>query len=163
MSMDGHKITGVEPGSIAEELELEKDDVLLRINGTEIVDVLDYIEWMGNESLELLIRKADGEEWEIQLEKEPGEDLGLKFEHDLMDQERTCRNKCIFCFVDQLPKGMRDSLYYKDDDWRLSFLVGNYITLPTFPIAMLTGLWKSISVRSLFLYTPPTPSCAGKC
>jgi putative radical SAM enzyme (TIGR03279 family) len=129
MSMDGHKITGVEPGSIAEELELEKDDVLLRINGTEIVDVLDYIEWMGNESLELLIRKADGEEWEIQLEKEPGEDLGLKFEHDLMDQERTCRNKCIFCFVDQLPKGMRDSLYYKDDDWRLSFLVGNYITL----------------------------------
>ncbi|HHT64732.1 MAG TPA: radical SAM protein, partial [Clostridiales bacterium] len=127
--MDGHKITGVEPGSIAEELELEKDDVLLRINGTEIVDVLDYIEWMGNESLELLIRKADGEEWEIQLEKEPGEDLGLKFEHDLMDQERTCRNKCIFCFVDQLPKGMRDSLYYKDDDWRLSFLVGNYITL----------------------------------
>lgn len=127
--MDGHKIIKIQPGSIAEELELEKEDILLRINGKEIVDVLDYIEWMENQSLELLIRKADGEEWEIQLEKEPGEDLGLKFEYDLMDPERTCRNKCIFCFVDQLPKGMRDTLYYKDDDWRLSFLVGNYITL----------------------------------
>lgn len=127
--MDGHKIIDVQKGSIAEELELEKGDILLQINGTEIVDVIDYIEWMADDRLGILIRKADGEEWEIDLEKEAGEDLGLKFEHDLMDEERTCRNKCVFCFVDQLPKGMRSSLYYKDDDWRLSFLVGNYITL----------------------------------
>ncbi|HHU48931.1 MAG: DUF512 domain-containing protein [Caldicoprobacterales bacterium] len=127
--MDGHKIIGVQRGSLAEELELGKGDILLKINGREIVDVIDYIELMENESLELLIRKSDGEEWEIELEKEPGEDLGLNFEHDLMDQERTCRNKCVFCFVDQLPRGMRSSLYFKDDDWRLSFLVGNYITL----------------------------------
>jgi putative radical SAM enzyme (TIGR03279 family) len=124
-----HKIVEVIKGSIAEEVGLEKDDILLAINGTEIIDVIDYIEWMESEELELLIRKADGEEWEIEIEKEAGEDLGLKFEHDLMDEQRNCRNKCVFCFVDQLPKGMRDSLYYKDDDWRLSFLVGNYITL----------------------------------
>ncbi|MGI6570555.1 MAG: DUF512 domain-containing protein [Caldicoprobacterales bacterium] len=129
MKRDGHKVVGVEEHSIAEEIKMEKGDVLLKINGTEVVDVIDYIEWMENDTLELLIQKADGEEWEILIEKEPGEDLGLKFEHDLMDEERYCRNKCIFCFVDQLPGGMRDSLYYKDDDWRLSFLTGNYITL----------------------------------
>ncbi len=127
--MEGHRITEVEEGSIAKELELEKGDILLSINGSEIIDVLDYIEFMEAEELELLVQKADGEEWEIEIEKEPGQDLGLKFEHDLMDKERVCRNKCIFCFVDQLPKGMRETLYYKDDDWRLSFLSGNYITL----------------------------------
>ena len=130
MDRKGHKITEAAKGSIAEELQLTKDDVLLSINGTPVIDVIDYIEWMESEELTLLIQKAHGEEeWEIQLEKEPGEDLGLHFEHDLMDQQRVCRNKCIFCFVDQLPKGMRDTLYYKDDDWRLSFLVGNYVTL----------------------------------
>ncbi|HHY82720.1 MAG TPA: DUF512 domain-containing protein [Clostridiales bacterium] len=127
--MNGHKITDVIRGSIAEEAGLEKNDILLAINGTEIIDVIDYIEWMEREELELHIRKADGEEWIVEIEKDPGEDLGLKFEYDLMDKERYCRNKCIFCFVDQLPRGMRSSLYYKDDDWRLSFLVGNYITL----------------------------------
>jgi putative radical SAM enzyme (TIGR03279 family) len=127
--LEGHRITEVEEGSIAKELELEKGDILLSINGSEIIDVLDYIEFMEAEELELLVQKADGEEWEIEIEKEPGQDLGLKFEHDLMDKERVCRNKCIFCFVDQLPKGMRETLYYKDDDWRLSFLSGNYITL----------------------------------
>ena len=127
--MDSHRIVEVRMGSIAEEVGMEKDDLLLTINGTEIVDVIDYIEWMESEELEVLIRKANGEEWEIEIEKEPGEDLGLKFEYDLMDKQRCCRNKCIFCFVDQLPEGMRDSLSYKDDDWRLSFLVGNYITL----------------------------------
>jgi putative radical SAM enzyme (TIGR03279 family) len=125
----GHRIVEVLDGSIAEEAGLEKEDWLLQVNGADIVDVIDYIEWMESEELELLVRKADGEEWEIEIDKESGQDMGLKFEHDLMDEERYCRNKCIFCFVDQLPGGMRDSLYYKDDDWRLSFLVGNYITL----------------------------------
>ncbi|NLB40931.1 MAG: DUF512 domain-containing protein, partial [Clostridiales bacterium] len=130
MDIKGHKIIEVQQGSIAEELQLGKGDTLLEINGAPIIDVIDYIEWMESEELLLLVLKADGEEeWEIELEKEPGEDLGLKFEHDLMDHQRVCRNKCVFCFVDQLPQGMRDSLYYKDDDWRLSFLVGNYITL----------------------------------
>lgn len=130
MDIKGHKIIEVQQGSIAEELQLAEGDTLMEINGTPIIDVIDYIEWMESEELLLLVLKADGEEeWEIELEKEAGEDLGLKFEHDLMDHQRVCRNKCVFCFVDQLPEGMRDSLYYKDDDWRLSFLVGNYITL----------------------------------
>jgi NifB/MoaA-like Fe-S oxidoreductase len=78
---------------------------------------------------EAVIRKPDGEEWIIEIEKEPGEDLGIIFEQPLLDGERSCANKCIFCFIDQLPPNMRDSLYYKDDDWRLSFMMGNYITL----------------------------------
>lgn len=129
MTDSGHKVIGVIEGSIAEEVGIEQGDLLIQINGTEIVDIIDYIEWMELEYLELLILKKDGEEWEVEIEKDAGEDLGIKFEHDLIDEQRACSNKCIFCFIDQLPKGMRDSLYYKDDDWRLSFLMGNYVTL----------------------------------
>ncbi len=124
-----HKIKSVCPGSIAEELELEPGDVLLAVNGQEIEDIFDYHYYINEEYLTVLVRKADGEEWELEIEKEFEEDLGITFENSLMDEYRSCRNKCIFCFIDQMPKGMRDTLYFKDDDSRLSFLQGNYVTL----------------------------------
>ena len=124
-----HVIASVEPGSIAEELELEAGDILLKINGNKIEDVFDYHYLMNEEYVELLIRKADGEEWELEIEKEFEEDLGVSFENGMMDDYRHCTNKCIFCFIDQMPPGMRETLYFKDDDTRLSFLQGNYVTL----------------------------------
>ena len=127
--MQKHIIKNVIPGSIAEELELVPGDALLAIDGKEIKDIFDYHYFTNEEFLTLLIEKADGEQWELEIEKEYEEDLGLEFEEGLMDAYRSCRNKCIFCFIDQMPKGMRETLYFKDDDARLSFLQGNYITL----------------------------------
>lgn len=127
--MKGHKITEVAPGSIGEELELEPGDILLSINDCEIKDVFDYHYYMNEEYLTVLVRKQNGEEWELDIEKEYEEDLGLSFSEGLMDAYRSCHNKCMFCFIDQMPPGMRDTLYFKDDDARLSFLQGNYITL----------------------------------
>lgn len=122
-------ICTVVPGSIAEELEIEPGDVLLSVNGQVPEDVFDYRYLMNEEEVLVLIRKPNGEEWELEIEKEYEEDLGIEFENGLMDAYRSCRNKCIFCFIDQLPKGMRETLYFKDDDSRLSFLQGNYLTL----------------------------------
>ena len=124
-----HIIKNVIPGSIADELELSAGDELLKINGKQITDVFDYHYLVNDEYLTLLVRKACGEEWELEIEKEYEEDLGLIFEESLMDSYRSCRNKCIFCFIDQMPPGMRETLYFKDDDARLSFLQGNYVTL----------------------------------
>ncbi len=124
-----HRIRKVIPGSIAQELELEPGDVLLEVNGQPVEDVFDYHYLTNEEELTVLVRKPDGEEWELEIEKEFEEDLGIEFENSLMDEYRSCRNKCIFCFIDQMPKGMRDTLYFKDDDSRLSFLQGNYVTL----------------------------------
>ena len=125
----GHKIKGVLQGSIAEELELEAGDILLAINGNRLKDVFDYHYYMNDEYLTVLVQKANGEEWELEIEKEYEEDLGLEFDQGLMDEYRSCHNKCIFCFIDQMPPNMRETLYFKDDDARLSFLQGNYITL----------------------------------
>ena len=124
----GHVIKSVDPGSIGDELGLEPGDQLLAIDGRRPEDIFDYEYYIQNESVEVLIRKADGEEWELDIENDY-EDLGLTFENGLMSEYRSCRNRCIFCFIDQMPKGMRDTLYFKDDDSRLSFLQGNYITL----------------------------------
>ena len=124
-----HVIDSITPGSIAEELEIEAGDILISINGNEIEDVFDYRYMVNDEYLEVVIRKADGEEWELEIEKEYNEDLGIEFENGLMDDYKSCSNKCIFCFIDQMPPGMRETLYFKDDDSRLSFLQGNYITL----------------------------------
>ncbi len=124
-----HKISKIEPGSIAEELELAPGDVLLSVNGQPVRDVFDYHYLTNEEYLEILVRKPDGEEWELEIEKEFEEDLGIEFENSFMDDYRSCSNRCIFCFIDQLPKGMREPLYFKDDDSRLSFLQGNYVTL----------------------------------
>ncbi len=124
----GHIITGVAPGSIGEELELEPGDVLLTIDGNEIEDIFDYDYLTDSDRFVMLVQKADGEEWELEIES-GGEDMGLTFENGLMSEYRSCRNKCIFCFIDQMPPGMRETLYFKDDDSRLSFLQGNYVTL----------------------------------
>ena len=124
----GHKITAVAPGSIGEELELEPGDILLAIDGEEIEDIFDYDYMTDSESFVMMVRKANGEDWELEIES-GGEDLGLTFENGLMSDYRSCRNKCIFCFIDQMPPGMRETLYFKDDDSRLSFLQGNYVTL----------------------------------
>ena len=124
-----HIIKAVDPLSIAEELGIEPGDKLISINDNVIEDVFDYHYLVNDEELVVLIEKADGEEWELEIEKDYEEDLGITFEQGLMDEYRSCRNKCIFCFIDQMPKGMRETLYFKDDDSRLSFLQGNYITL----------------------------------
>ncbi|MGN0298101.1 MAG: DUF512 domain-containing protein [Lachnospiraceae bacterium] len=125
----GHLITEVAEGSIAQELELEAGDRLIAINNNEMEDIFDYQYMTEEEYLVLLIKKKNGEEWELEIEKEEDEDLGLTFENGLMSEYRSCCNKCMFCFIDQMPPGMRETLYFKDDDSRLSFLQGNYITL----------------------------------
>ena len=125
----GHLIREVYPDSIAEAMEIEPGDVLLRINNQKIEDVFDYRYMIKDEYVEVLIRKPDGEEWLLEIEKEYDDDLGVEFENGLMSDYRSCSNKCIFCFIDQMPPGMRETLYFKDDDSRLSFLQGNYITL----------------------------------
>ena len=129
MKKNRHVIRKVFPDSIAEEMELVPGDELISINGQPIEDVFDYHYLVNDEYLEILVRKADGEEWELEIEKDFEEDLGVEFENSLMDEYRSCRNHCIFCFIDQMPPGMRETLYFKDDDSRLSFLQGNYVTL----------------------------------
>lgn len=123
------KICLVQPCSIAEEAGVEAGDLLLSINGQDIKDIFDYRYYQASEELLLEIEKPDGELWEIEVEKDESEDLGIEFEDSLIDGARSCTNKCIFCFIDQLPKGMRETVYFKDDDSRLSFLSGNYVTL----------------------------------
>ncbi len=124
-----HIISKVLPGSIAEELEIEAGDKLISIDNTEIEDIFDYQFLVQDTYIEVLIQKPDGEQWLLEVDKEFDEDLGIEFENGLMDEYRHCHNKCIFCFIDQMPKGMRETLYFKDDDSRLSFLQGNYVTL----------------------------------
>lgn len=124
-----HCINKVEENSIAEEMGIEPGDFLLEINGNPIEDVFDYHYFLNDIYVEVLIRKQDGEEWLLEIDKDYEEDLGIGFENGLMDEYRSCTNHCIFCFIDQMPPGMRDTLYFKDDDSRLSFLQGNYVTL----------------------------------
>ncbi len=151
--MKGHIVESVLPESIAGELGIERGDRLLGIRTPEertgayteavasegeetaeagfmeITDVFDYQYMIQNTYIELLIEKPQGEQWLLEVEKEPDEDLGIAFENGLMDEYRHCRNQCVFCFIDQMPPGMRETLYFKDDDSRLSFLQGNYVTL----------------------------------
>ena len=122
-------IKEVQKGSIAEEMEIEAGDYLLSVNQTEIKDILDYKFQIFDEEITIEIEKANGEEWELDIEKEENEDLGLVFEEELIDKPRNCANKCIFCFMDQLPPNVRETLVFKDDDFRLSFISGNYVTL----------------------------------
>lgn len=129
MNKNEHVIKTVYEGSIAQEMEIEPGDVLLSINGEEVEDVFDYRYLIKDENVDVLIRKPSGEEWELEIEKDYDDDLGMEFDNALMSDYRSCSNKCIFCFIDQMPPGMRETLYFKDDDSRLSFLQGNYITL----------------------------------
>ncbi len=121
-------IKSVEKGSIAEEIGLEAGDIIEKINGIAIKDVLDYRFLINDEYITLTILTNQGETVETDIEKDAYEPLGAEFENSLMDKPQSCKNKCVFCFIDQLPKGMRKSLYFKDDDTRLSFFQGNYVT-----------------------------------
>jgi len=129
MAQKGHLIKKILPGSIAEELEIGPGDRLISIDGTQIEDIFDYQFLVQDAYIEVLVQKPDGEEWLLEIDKDPDEDLGIEFESGLMDEYRHCHNKCVFCFIDQMPPGMRETLYFKDDDSRLSFLQGNYVTL----------------------------------
>ncbi len=119
----------IDSGSIAEECEISPGDVLLSINGHVLRDYIDYIYELAADDVLLEVQKADGTVEEIEIEKEPYEELGISFENDGFGRKIVCANKCVFCFVDQMPKGMRKTLYVKDDDWRMSFLMGSYVTL----------------------------------
>jgi len=122
------KICGVEKKSPAAKKRIKAGDTLLKINGNEIVDVLDYRFYQGETQLEVTVLRGQKQKV-FKIKKSEDSELGLTFDSYLMDAQHSCKNKCIFCFIDQLPKGMRDTLYFKDDDSRLSFLFGNYITL----------------------------------
>lgn len=122
-------IKSIFPDSIAEEIGLEAGDCIVKINGTEIKDVLDYRYLINDEYINLTVKTVQGTVEEVEIEKDAYEELGVEFENSLMDKAQHCANKCVFCFIDQLPKGMRESLYFKDDDTRLSFFQGNYVTL----------------------------------
>ncbi|WP_461612203.1 DUF512 domain-containing protein [Clostridium sp. Marseille-QA1073] len=122
-------VSKVLPNSIAEEVEIESGDKLISINGNNVKDIIDYKFLITDEYLELEVEKPNGEIWEIEIEKDYDEDLGIVFKEAILDRPMSCHNKCVFCFIDQLPPGMRQTLYFKDDDSRLSFLQGNFLTL----------------------------------
>ena len=122
-------VSDILKGSIAEELEIKKGDEILSIDGTKMLDMIDYNFLCKSDFLTLEVKKSSGEIEEIELEKDFEDELGIVFESAVFDRVKPCLNKCIFCFVDQQPKGLRDTLYIKDDDYRLSYLQGTYITL----------------------------------
>ncbi|WP_411683006.1 DUF512 domain-containing protein [Clostridium thailandense] len=124
-----NEISVIEIGSIAEEMEIEIGDCLLSINGKSVEDIIDYKYLICDEYVNIEVQKKNGEIWELEIEKEYDEDLGVQFKDAILDKPKSCHNKCIFCFIDQLPKGMRETLYFKDDDSRLAFLQGNFVTL----------------------------------
>lgn len=122
-------IRDVVKGSIANEMDIEAGDVLVSINGAEIRDIIDYQFYAHDDYVVLEVIKANSDLWSVEIDKDWDEDLGLVFDNIIFDQMKSCKNRCLFCFVDQLPPGMRKSLYIKDDDYRYSFLYGNFITL----------------------------------
>ena len=124
-----HLITKVDSGSIADELGIKPGWRLISVNGETVRDVIDYELFTNNEEITVCIETDEGELFEFEIEKEPWETLGLNFETGLMSPVRQCANHCVFCFIDQMPRGHRDTLYFKDDDWRLSLIMGNYVTL----------------------------------
>ena len=125
-------VNSVIEGSIAQELEIQKGDIILTVDGNTMADMIDYNFYMKSELITVEIQKTNGEIEEIEIEKDFDEDLGIVFESAVFDRIKPCLNHCVFCFVDQQPKGLRDTLYVKDDDYRLSYLQGTYITLTNF-------------------------------
>lgn len=123
------KVRTIHPGSLAEELEIVPGDDIVAINGQPIRDIIDLQFALAGEELTLQIRKADGEEFLVETEKDYDELLGVEWDHPTVDRVRLCHNKCVFCFVDQIPGNMRKTLNMRDDDYRLSFLHGNFVTL----------------------------------
>lgn len=140
------KICGVEENSHSFRHGILPNDILISVNGNEINDVLDYRFYLTDRNVDLVLQR-DGKEYSVNIKKKEYDDIGLEFETYLMDNKRSCKNKCVFCFIDQLPSGLRDTLYFKDDDARLSFLMGNYITL--------TGLNDSDVDRIIKMHMSP--------
>jgi len=128
-NQNNRRISEVLEGSIADELGIVPGDILLSIDGKEVADIFDYRMRIMSEKLTVTFLLKDGSLFEAQIEKDEDDELGMSFEEPLLDACSSCSNKCVFCFIDQLPKGMRRSLYFKDDDLRMSFLTGNYVTL----------------------------------
>ena len=122
-------ISKVYKDSIADEIGIEVGDILLSINGERVEDIIQYKFLISDEYIELEIQKQNGRVYLYEIEKDYDEELGIEFTNPIIDKAKSCRNKCVFCFIDQLPKGMRETLYFKDDDSRLSFLQGNFVTL----------------------------------
>lgn len=143
-------ISRVLPGSIAEELDLEPGDKLLEVDGQPIKDIIDLSFSLADDNVELLVEKQNGEQEVLEIEKEYDEDLGLEFESAVFDGVRRCANRCIFCFVDQMAPGLRESLYVKDDDYRLSFLYGNFITLTNLTVSDLKRI-KQLHLSPLYI------------
>lgn len=124
-----HRIVSTDSGSIAEELGIESGSWLISIDGEDIVDIIDYEALCSSESLLLCYESPCGELVEAEIEKEAYEPLGLNFADDLINGMRSCKNRCLFCFIDQMPRKGRKTLQFKDDDWRMSIIMGNYVTL----------------------------------
>lgn len=124
-----NRISVVAEGSIAEQLGIAVGDELVAINDRPVQDIIDYIFLTADEQITIEIRKPDGQLEQFKIEKEFYDEVGIEFENPIMDEAKSCRNKCSFCFIDQMPEGMRETLYFKDDDSRLSFLQGNFVTL----------------------------------
>ncbi len=129
MENSGLTVTAVSAGSIASETGVEPGDSIIAVNGQPVKDIIDYRFLTADENILVRLCKTDGEEWELEIEKDFDEDIGLDFGAESLGRTRRCSNSCIFCFVEQMPPAMRESLYVKDDDYRLSFLQGNFVTL----------------------------------
>ena len=139
------KISSVDKGSLCDKKKIAAGDCVITVNGNPVKDVLDYRFYLNDTKIALEIRKENGKIKKYRFRKSESEDIGLNFETYLMDKQHACKNKCIFCFIDQLPKGLRDSLYFKDDDDRLSFLFGNYVTLTNLDDEEVERLSRGIS------------------
>ncbi len=124
-----HLITGVVPGSPAYRNGIREGDTLLSLNGEELIDQIDYQALAGRRHVVLHVRKADGRDWHVEIVKPTGRPLGLSFGESMELTPRVCKNKCVFCFIDQMPPNCRKTLYVKDDDWRMSLMMGNFITM----------------------------------
>lgn len=145
-----HAITAVEAGSAAGHAGITAGDILLAIDGERVFDIIDYLALTAQKRLTLRVRKASGEELDVGITKRSGADLGLSFSREMMSERRLCANKCAFCFVDQNPRGVRAGLLVKDDDWRESFMMGNYITLTNVSDAEFSRIIKR-RVQPLFI------------
>ena len=146
-------ISKVYKDSIADEIGIEVGDILLSINGERVEDIIQYKFLISDEYIELEIQKQNGRVYLYEIEKDYDEELGIEFTNPIIDKAKSCRNKCVFCFIDQLPKGMRETLYFKDDDSRLSFLQGNFVTLTNMSEddINITRLWRVGGRRKLWV------------
>lgn len=156
-------VKSVRENSIASECGIKVGDRLLSVNGQPATDYIDYEYHMADTSLLLVFETADREKYEAEIEKEPYEDLGVEFADDGFGKKIVCKNKCVFCFVDQMPLGMRKTLYFKDDDWRMSFLMGSYITLTNLSSGEIDRIIQKKFHRCIFLCMPQTTTFARCC